>query len=134
RVLSRLLLLRGHKPRGQKPAKRAWDAVRAAALWAAAAALVNAASDPGDLNQALMELGAMVCTPVAPACGACPVARFCAARAAGVQELIPGKRRLPRPVPLRQTVALVRRDGKILLRRRGRTGLMDGLWELPTVD
>jgi len=124
RVLSRLLLVRDD-PRSSAAQER---------LWGAAAALVKASAvSPGDLNQALMELGATVCTPAAPACGACPVSAACAARAAGLQETIPVARRRRKTVRLRRTLALVRRDGRLLMRRREETGLMDGLWEFPEV-
>jgi A/G-specific adenine glycosylase len=90
---------------------------------------------PGDLNQALMELGALVCTPRTPGCQGCPVADWCGALAAGTQE----KRPAPKPkraVPLaHEAVAvLVRTQGardEVLLRKRPDEGLLAGLWELP---
>ena len=100
-------------------------------LWGAAASLVASTRSPGDLNEALMELGATVCTPVSPGCPACPVKRGCRARALGLQEAIPRPRRRRAGVRLRRRVALVERDGRYLVRRRGKTGLMDGLWEFP---
>jgi A/G-specific adenine glycosylase len=100
-------------------------------LWRAAAALVTATRSPGDLNEALMELGATLCTPVSPACGACPLKRDCRARALDLQERIPPPRRRREQVRLRRRVALVERDGRYLVRRRAPTGLMDGLWEFP---
>ncbi len=124
RVLSRLFLLRGD-PRSGPNAKR---------LWAIARSLVESTAAPGDLNQALMELGALICAPAAPECTACPVARRCAARAAGVQESIPARRRLRDPVSVHSSVALVERRGRYLMRRRGGSGLMDGLWEFPSLD
>ena len=121
RVLSRLLLIR--KPRSAAGQRR---------LWNAAAALVTAApAAPGDLNQALMELGATVCAPKHPACGACPVAHRCVARAAGLEEEIPPPPRRRRPVEVRSAVAVVSRGGRFLLVRRRDPSLMQGLWELP---
>jgi A/G-specific adenine glycosylase len=100
-------------------------------LWRSAGALVGATGSPGDLNEALMELGATVCTPVSPACGACPVKRGCRAREAGAQEVIPPPRVRRKAVFLRRRLAIVERGGRYLVRRRGTTGLMDGMWEFP---
>jgi len=101
-----------------------------ARLWAEAEALA-AGPHPGDLNQAVMELGATVCTPRAPRCPACPVARRCAARAAGDPETLP--RRAPRRAPRRvhAVAALVLRGGRALAVQRPARGLLGGLWELP---
>jgi A/G-specific adenine glycosylase len=106
-------------------------AATAAPLRAAAAALVPA-ERPGDFNQALMELGAAVCTPRSPRCGECPVAALCRARARGTVALRPG-RRPRREVPHEAVacVALLSGDGRLLLRRRPVEGLLGGLWELP---
>jgi A/G-specific adenine glycosylase len=121
RVLSRLLLVRnGRSAAGRRR------------LWSAAAALVAAEpATPGDLNQALMELGATVCLPRRPACDRCPVARRCAARAAGLEASVPSPPRRRRPVEVRSAVALVSRGGRFLLVRRRDESLMQGLWELP---
>jgi A/G-specific adenine glycosylase len=123
RVLSRLFLLRGP-----------WTAARGKELWARAADLVTATGSPGDLNQALMELGATVCTPRNPSCPACPVRRRCLARSAGAQDRVPPPLRPPRlPVTVRADLAVVSRDGRLLLRRRTDRRLMHGLWEFPTL-
>jgi A/G-specific adenine glycosylase len=99
-------------------------------LWRAAGALVRGPS-PGDLNQALMELGATVCTPRSPRCTACPVAAGCAARRSGDPEALParGARRAPREV--QAIAALLLRRGRVLAVRRPPRGLLGGLWELP---
>jgi A/G-specific adenine glycosylase len=103
------------------------------ALWERARALANGPT-PGALNQALMELGATVCTPRSPSCLLCPVAEGCAARAAGDPERYPRKAERPeRPVE-RFVAALVETDEGIWLVRRPETGLLAGLWELPMVD
>src|SRR4029077_7418076 len=68
--------------------------LRSPRRWAplgAAAAKALAVRSPGDWNQALMELGATVCTPVAPRCGECPLAAECVARQRGLQDVIPRK-------------------------------------------
>jgi A/G-specific adenine glycosylase len=123
RVLSRLCLERDDPRTG--PAQER--------LWAAARRLVEASAVPGDLNQALMELGATICTPAAPACGACPLSGACAARARGLQAAIPKVPRRRQPVRQRSRLAIIRREGRLLMRRREGTGLMDGLWEFPEV-
>ncbi|MFQ5987051.1 MAG: A/G-specific adenine glycosylase, partial [Thermoplasmata archaeon] len=87
--------------------------------------------DPGTFNQALMELGALVCRPKAPRCGACPVIRWCRARASGMETSLP-RRRKPSPVPTVTAVfALVQRRGEVLLVRRPEDELLGGLWALP---
>ena len=91
------------------------------------------AADPGDWNQALMELGALVCTPRAPRCEVCPVRGHCRAFALGRPEAFPPT--APRRVPmrLRRAIALVQERGRTLvLRREG--ALLDGLWEPPGVE
>jgi A/G-specific adenine glycosylase len=99
-------------------------------LWAAAARLSDGPS-PGDLNQALMELGALVCTPRAPRCLVCPVRERCAGLAAGNPEALPVKRRAAAPKPVAAVAALLERRGRVLAVRRPPKGLLGGLWELP---
>ena len=95
-------------------------------LWKAANDLLDA-KRPGDFNQAMMELGAVVCTPRAPACLTCPVIELCATRG----EMPPTAK------PARQTkreihYALHRRDGEVfLVQRPTSASLMPGMWELP---
>lgn len=103
-------------------------------LWARAAALAEC-DRPGDLNQALMELGATVCTPKSPACLLCPVSHLCRARAAGVERALPVKpTRKARP-RVERVAGLVRDGaGRIWLGRRPEDGLLGGLWGLPSVD
>jgi len=97
------------------------------------AAEITPAKRPGDYAQAIMDLGATICTPRKPACTRCPWQSACRASAAGIQELLP--RRTPRPErPLRHAMAFwaARGDGRILLRRRPEDGLLGGLMEVPT--
>ncbi|HEX7118882.1 MAG TPA: A/G-specific adenine glycosylase [Longimicrobiales bacterium] len=103
----------------------------AAELRARAAALVDA-DRPGDFNQALMELGATVCTPRTPACDGCPLASHCRARAAGTQLERPRPKRA-KPVPECDvgTAIVVAPGGALLLVRRPDDGLLGGLWEFP---
>lgn len=87
---------------------------------------------PGMFNQALMELGATVCTPTAPACPACPLEDLCLARAAGEQDRLPTSKPAGRVPTIRVVFGLVRReDGRVLLVRRPDQGLLAGLWALP---
>jgi A/G-specific adenine glycosylase len=87
---------------------------------------------PGDFNQALMELGATVCTPRAPDCAACPLAAWCEASRAGRQEAWPRRpRRRTPPVDVVETVVGRRTDGRVLLVRRPARGFLGGLWEFP---
>jgi len=87
---------------------------------------------PRVFNQALMDLGATVCTPRAPACGACPWSRSCAAYAAGDPARYPVKDQ-PRPVPFQVIGVGVVLDGsgQVLIDQRLQEGLLGGLWEFP---
>jgi A/G-specific adenine glycosylase len=123
RVLSRLFLVRG------APAGAATRG-RVAAL---ARALVRS-ERPGDLNQALMDLGAGVCGRPTPACGRCPVETLCAARRAGLEREVPAARRRPPRRPLVLGCALVRRGEAILLARRPAGGLFAGLFAPPAAE
>jgi A/G-specific adenine glycosylase len=90
---------------------------------------------PGDSNQALMELGATVCLPVAPRCPRCPLARGCAARTAGNPERYPVRSAVEAPRQVRQIAAVVEEKGRLLLFRRGDDEpRLAGLWELPLAD
>jgi A/G-specific adenine glycosylase len=99
-------------------------------LWEEAERLARGAQ-PGDLNQALMELGARVCTPRAPRCEVCPLRRDCPTRASGDAEELPVRTPKRRPKRVRVTAALVVRSGRALVVRRPLGGLLGGLWELP---
>jgi A/G-specific adenine glycosylase len=99
-------------------------------LWQIAEELLPA-TNVGDFNQALMELGALVCTPANPRCEVCPVRRVCVGFAHGQQNVIPNRGPRRRRQAVTHDVLLVRRDGQVLLRQRPETGLLAGLWELP---
>jgi A/G-specific adenine glycosylase len=99
-------------------------------LWHEAEALV-AGPRPGDLNQGLMELGALVCTPRAPRCPRCPLQRACRGRAAGRAEALPVKGAKPAPRAVQAVAALLTRGARVLAVRRPPRGLLGGLWELP---
>ncbi|MCC6144845.1 MAG: A/G-specific adenine glycosylase [Candidatus Hydrogenedentes bacterium] len=99
-------------------------------LWILAKSMVTM-STPGDSNQALMELGARVCTPKKPDCANCPLEQYCEACAKGVQDQRP-VRTPKKAVPHKEiVVAAIERDGKYLLGKRPPEGLLGGLWEFP---
>ena len=101
---------------------------------------------PGDFNEAMMELGATVCTPRSPGCGGCPVREWCRARAAGTVAERPARRprkRVPRVVHV--AVVVVGRASPAdagggrpsivtLLRKRPDSGLLAGMWEFPSLE
>jgi A/G-specific adenine glycosylase len=102
-------------------------------LWTWAEALISRES-PHDYAQAIMDLGATVCTPRDPACPACPLEFFCQARRQGLERQLP----LTRPrksVPVRRQVALLAdHGGRYLVRPRPAEGFLGGLWEFPVAD
>jgi A/G-specific adenine glycosylase len=120
RVLSRLYAV-------EEPLPRARPLIRSLTE-----ALVPA-ERPGDFAQALMDLGATICTPKRPACALCPWMTPCRARAAGLQEAFPKKHK-KESGPLRRGAAFVvlRADDTILLRTRPPQGLLGGMAEPPT--
>lgn len=95
----------------------------------------DTAPSPGDLNQALMELGARLCRPRAPDCGACPAAAFCLARLEGRAEAFPQATSRARSRSA-SGVAYAVNDGlgRWLMGRRRPDGLLGGLWEFPWLE
>jgi A/G-specific adenine glycosylase len=92
--------------------------------------LIDPAS-PGNYNQGLMEVGALVCKPTNPRCGQCPVGDFCLAHRHGSVADYP-RRNKRKPVPeIRVAVGVVRRNGTVLITQRKLNGLLGGLWEFP---
>ncbi len=120
RVLSRHYLIEG-APDDRATQKK---------LWSLAAELVPA-GDASDFNQAMMELGAMVCAPRAPACLVCPLRATCAAHAARVEENYPAPKKKTPPRPVDAVTILLQRGKNLLLVRRPPRGLWGGLWEPP---
>ncbi|MGJ8611144.1 MAG: A/G-specific adenine glycosylase [Octadecabacter sp.] len=90
---------------------------------------------PGDYAQAVMDLGATICTPKNPACGICPVRQDCAAQTAGTQTELP-KKTPKKPKPTRYGIAYIaqRTDGAWLLETRPDKGLLGGMLGWPTTD
>jgi A/G-specific adenine glycosylase len=123
RVFARLFALEGSLE--TTPARsRLWEL---AAEWARC-------RTPGDANQALMELGALVCTKPAPVCAGCPLAERCAARLSGRIHQLPQPRRRPAALRLCLSAGLVHRDDQLLLVRRRSGRLLRDWWELPTCE
>jgi A/G-specific adenine glycosylase len=104
------------------------------ATWDLARRLVERARSAGAWNQALMELGARICTARAPACDACPIARACGALAAGRVEELPQPKRRPATIDVDLLTLVVRDGGRIVVRERQRDERMAGLFELPTIE
>jgi A/G-specific adenine glycosylase len=120
RVLSRLFGWTDDPRQG--PARRR--------LWQAAARLLPP-KDVGEFNQALMELGALICTPATPRCTKCPLAARCVARKLGLQETIPTRTPAPQIVQVQEVGIVLRRGRKLLLAQRPAHGRWAGMWEVP---
>jgi A/G-specific adenine glycosylase len=121
RVLSRAFAVEGDVTRGAGQRR----------LWALAEELLPSGR-AGDFNQALMDLGATVCTPRAPSCGQCPLAEDRRAHQAGQEEQFP-VRRQRRAVPHYEVAAGVvwNGQGRFLIAQRPVDGMLGGLWEFP---
>ncbi len=99
-------------------------------LWKLAERFVEK-GEPGTVNQALMELGALVCTPRVARCGTCPWGAACVARRDAAVERLPAPSAKRPAVDVTCAVVLVRDGGRVLLRRRGEDELLPGMWDLP---
>ena len=111
------------------------DDVKATATRKRLQALADALLDPaapGLFNEAVMELGATVCTPSAPSCGVCPLQPACRAAALGTQEAFPVSRKKA-PIPHYDVAVglIFDAEGKVFIQRRPEDGLLGGLWEFP---
>lgn len=123
RVLVRLFALSGD-PRSRDADRQLWG-------WAAA---LGSSERPHDYAQAIMDLGATVCTPRDPACTVCPLVEFCQARLEGLERQLPAGR-VRKSVPVRHQVAMmVEVAGRCMARPRPAEGFLGGLWELPVAD
>jgi A/G-specific adenine glycosylase len=118
RVLSRLFAISGSKGKIEK------------LLWGISESLVpKGHSNP--FNQALMDLGAMLCTPKDPQCLRCPLRLLCKGRIRGELEKYPAKGPKKTIPHIEVVSAVVQKDGRVLLNQRPPTGLLGGLWEFP---
>jgi A/G-specific adenine glycosylase len=121
RVLCRVFGRTGDPSRGPL---RSW-------LWQAAEEILPR-KHVGEFNQALMELGALVCTPASPRCGECPLRTKCEARRLGLQESIPQKAARPETIEVREAAVVLRKGSKLLLVQRPATASRwANLWEFP---
>ncbi|MFA5039586.1 MAG: A/G-specific adenine glycosylase [Candidatus Omnitrophota bacterium] len=118
RVVSRLLAIRSAKP-------LAVD-LRISAFLKTSLPFSGA----GEFNQALMELGALVCRPLDPLCGHCPWHGSCRAKHQGIQQSLPVKQKKVFK-KIRTVVAVLRKEKRIFFQRRSEKGLLAGFWELP---
>ena len=104
-------------------------------LWGFAEQLLpKAGGGIGQVNQALIELGSLVCTPKQPNCTACPVKRFCAAYRGGLQAEIPRAAAPPTFTPLHHALVVIQRGDKMLMRQNPAGRWWEGLWDFPRVD
>ncbi|MBI1190061.1 MAG: A/G-specific adenine glycosylase [Tepidisphaera sp.] len=123
-----ILRLEGRELASDEPAAQAL-------AWRRAAELVAASDHPGAFNEALMELGATVCTPANPRCSACPWSHTCAAFGNQSQSNIPRpKKRAARQALRLECVVLLDALGRVLLEPRPATGLWAGLWHMPSTE
>lgn len=100
-------------------------------IWTLAQELVPKAN-PGDYNQALMELGAMVCTPKVPKCFVCPVREHCRGVHETNPERLPVKLAKKKPKDVTHVVIAAQRNGKYLFEQRPSDGLWSNMWQMPT--
>ncbi len=122
RVVSRLFAVRQPLPAAKREIKRL-------------AETLTPARRAGDFAQAMMDLGATVCTPRRPSCLMCPLQQDCHAHAKGIEADLPVKlARAERPVRLGTAFLVLREDGQVLLRRRVEAGLLGGMLEVPSTD
>ena len=122
RVISRMARVDVPLPKGKKPIK-------------ALAAQLAAPERSGDYSQALMDLGATVCTPKSPKCGLCVWAHDCAAHKAAVQMDYPKKlKKTPLPKRVGAVFVLRSEDGYVLLRQRPDDGLLGGMMDFPGTE
>jgi A/G-specific adenine glycosylase len=120
RLLSRLVAFRDDplSPAGQR------------VLWHVAEDILPKAN-VSQFNQALMELGSLVCTPSEPDCDACPLSSVCKARLAGAQHEIPRAKKRQQFTEVREVAVVVRKNGSILMRQCGSDERWAGLWDFP---
>jgi A/G-specific adenine glycosylase len=123
RLHARLLAMRGDILRGEANA-RLWDFAEA----------ILPRTGSGKFNQALMDLGSLVCTSKSPKCAECPVIAFCESAKQGLQEKIPSPQTKEAKEYRTEVALLVRKKGKTLLVRSPEGQRWAGLWDFPRVE
>src|SRR4029078_9609577 len=106
-------------------------------LWELANVLVDYAARTdacSPLNQSLMELGALVCTPRQPQCDACPNNQHCIPRRRGSQERLPNLGKRAKTTARRFIAFVVERNGRLLVRQRRAGSVNSHLWEFPNLE
>jgi A/G-specific adenine glycosylase len=125
RVLARLFAVDDDMRRAPGPAR----------IWEIAQSLVaEGDADPGDWNQALMELGATVCVPGQPRCDMCPLSAQCLAKARGIAADLPRASPKPKPAAVARVAFVLLSKTSVLLARRKPDALFGGLWEPPGAE
>ncbi|MDA1262010.1 MAG: A/G-specific adenine glycosylase [Planctomycetota bacterium] len=122
-----MMRIHGRNVDGDSRTGKAW-------LWNRARDYVTESRNPAVANEGLMELGAMVCTPISPKCGECPVRKICGAYTAGKQNQIPRPRRRAVRSLLHANAFLVSVNGRSALVRRPKFGLWSSLMFPPTIE
>jgi A/G-specific adenine glycosylase len=87
--------------------------------------------DPGKYNQAMMELGALVCTPYSPLCATCPIQSACKAYQSSTVDIFPRRVKAKKTPLYNIAIGVVLKNGKVLITQRRNDGLLGGLWEFP---
>ncbi|MFA5948953.1 MAG: A/G-specific adenine glycosylase [Hyphomicrobium sp.] len=122
RVTARLFAVKRAMPQAKKELKRL-------------AATLTPQRRPGDFAQAMMDLGATICSPKRPSCLMCPLQQDCHAHALGIAEQLPLKlAKAERPTRYGIAFLALREDGQVLLRKRAEAGLLGGMLEVPSTD
>ncbi|MCK5575817.1 MAG: A/G-specific adenine glycosylase [Sphingomonadales bacterium] len=122
RVVARLFAVRQPLPSAKRELKRL-------------AETLTPEDRPGDFAQAMMDLGATICTPRKPSCLVCAVQMDCAANAKGIAASLPVRlERAERPLRVGIAFVALREDGHVLLRRRAEEGLLGGMLEVPSTQ
>jgi A/G-specific adenine glycosylase len=122
RVVARLFAVRTPRPAAKEEIRRL-------------ARTLTPSRRAGDFAQAVMDLGASVCTPKRPSCLMCPLHSDCAAHALGLEAALPARAaKAERPVRLGLAFLALREDGHVLLRRRPEAGLLGGMLEVPSAE
>ncbi|MGY3703548.1 A/G-specific adenine glycosylase [Vagococcus martis] len=89
-------------------------------------------TEPGDFNQALMDLGATICTPTKPSCETCPIKNYCEARKTDTASSYPVKKKKEKAKPLYYVADVIRnKTGAFLLEKRPEDGLLSNMWTFP---